>query len=192
MRKPASGVVDECVCTDITAPEFFCTHCGERPGLCVWLKLRLCKSGDEGRMRMSKRLDAIAEVLKGMDFCCEKYRIGLQEELMVERNLSGNKPYTVEFITREDAEAVHVLVNQLLSGLTEEQRVQILPAMNELNMKYRFFRLHCDSDGDVSVRYDFPDTTSTTEDCASELLFALDLYLKKAYPVLCQAAACED
>lgn len=71
-----------------------------------------------------------------------------------------------------------------LLRVDDDQRARILPALNELNVKYRFVKFCCDGDGDVNVEYDYPVNSISPAASAKEMVIRFTQIIDDAYPVL--------
>ena len=94
--------------------------------------------------------------------------------------------YKIKFISTDNDNDVAVRVFALLS-VDDSQRDKLLPAINELNSKYRFVRFWVDEDGDVNIGYDYPMHCPNPASSARELIIRIVKIVDDAYPLLMRA-----
>ena len=133
---------------------------------------------------MNKCIEAIEQVLIDAEIDYVIDRDAEVPEVRVRRKGAANNTYRIRFIARENGEDLSVRVFCLLSGLSEEQKLQILPLLNEYNMKYGFFGIYCDKDGDVNLGYDFPKKSKAPEKCVLEIINRIAWIVDEIYPEL--------
>lgn len=101
---------------------------------------------------------------------------------------ADNFSYELLFISSDDDSDVAVRAFDLLR-IPENKRESILPAINQLNRRFRFYKFSMDDDGDIRAEYDFPLRTPMDQvgEFAYELLVrSMDIF-DKAYSDLMKA-----
>ncbi len=94
--------------------------------------------------------------------------------------------YRIKFISRDDDNDVAVRVFGIVS-VEEAQQAKVLPVINDLNQKYRFFKFILDDDGDVNVEYDYMVNCPDPSASARELIIRIVRIIDEAYPELMRA-----
>ena len=82
--------------------------------------------------------------------------------------------YTIIFFSYNDDMNVHV-ASELLR-VPEEKRQDILPVLNKINSRGRYFSFSIDEDGDVYAQFDFP--INTPIDALGEMAF--EIFMRSA------------
>ena len=98
-------------------------------------------------------------------------------------SVKNGSTYRIRFISKDNDNDVSVRVFGLLR-VDDDQMARILPALNELNVKYRFVKFCCDGDGDVNVEYDYPVNSISPAASAKEMVIRFTQIIDDAYPVL--------
>ena len=101
-------------------------------------------------------------------------------------SVKNGSSYRIRFISKDNDNDVSVRVFGLLR-VDDDQKARILPALNELNVKYRFVKFCCDGDGDVNVEYDYPVNCISPAASAKEMVIRFTQIIDDAYPVLMRA-----
>ena len=136
---------------------------------------------------MFQASEAIYNALKtrdGLKVFTEEH--GSSSEAWLGFGIDNGPSYRIHFISNDDDNDVAVRVFSLMS-VTEANRDKILPVINELNVKYRFVKFVCDSDGDLNVEYDFPVRGSAPAESAGEIVARFVKIINDSYPVLMRA-----
>lgn len=111
---------------------------------------------------------------------------GNQSEVWLQFGLDAGGCYRIKFISRDNDYDVAVRVFSLAS-VSENQRAKVIPVLNDLNCKYRFFKFCCDSDGDVNVEYDFLMHGTNPAAGAHEVVQRIVNVLDEVYPMIMRA-----
>lgn len=91
--------------------------------------------------------------------------------------------YRINLISSNDDNDVSVRVWGFVK-VNENQICKILPVINELNQKYRFGTITCDSDGDVNYSYTFLTCCTNPAESAYEIILRINSIITEAIPVL--------
>ena len=100
--------------------------------------------------------------------------------------VKNGPPYRIQFISRDDDNDVAVRIFSLIH-VESSQIEKVLPAINEVNTKYRYVKFVIDKDGDINVEYDFLVKALNVDNCAEEIVIRFVKILDEAYPVLMHA-----
>ena len=133
---------------------------------------------------MNKSIAAIEQYLisEGIEYFIDREEES--PELRVKRRGAAGNVYRIRFSAKGGRKDLSVRVFCLVSGLSEEERRLVLPLINEYNMKYRFFSVSCDKDGDVNIRYDFLSDSKAPETCVQEIIDRIEMMVDDIYPEL--------
>ena len=94
--------------------------------------------------------------------------------------------YRIRFISRDDDNDVAVRIFSLVT-IDKDKRDKVLPAINNLNNKYRFLKFILDDEGDVNVEYDYLLKCPSPAASATELVVRIVKIVDEAYPELMRA-----
>ena len=104
-------------------------------------------------------------------------------EVWLQFGIKNGGSYRIKFISRDDDNDVAVRVFGIIS-VEEDQKEKLLPALNELNNKYRFMKFVLDDDGDVNMEYDYPLRDPDPAASAQEMVIRIVKMVDDAYPLL--------
>ena len=107
-------------------------------------------------------------------------------EVWMQFGVKNGGSYRIRFISHDDDNDVSVRIFGLIS-VEEDQMEKLLPAINELNRKYRFVKFVLDDDGDVNLEYDYLSGCPDPAASATELVIRIAKMVDSAYPVLMRA-----
>lgn len=128
----------------------------------------------------------IYETLKADDLKVFTDETEDQSYVSLQFGIKNGGSYRIRFISRDNDNDVAVRVFEFLS-LEEDQVPRILPALNRLNNKYRFFKFVCDDENDINIEYDFTIGTDNPAASAKEIVVRLVRIIDEAYPELMRA-----
>lgn len=94
--------------------------------------------------------------------------------------------YRIHFINNDNDNDTAVRVFALLN-VDPEHKQKLLPVINDLNCRYRFVKIVCDSDGDVHLEYDYPVKCSSPAESCGEIVARFVKIIDDIYPDLMRA-----
>lgn len=101
----------------------------------------------------------------------------------MEFGIGNQASYRIRFVSKDDDNDVAVYVFSLVN-IGNVKPEKILPLINDLNKRYRFFKFYLDGDGDVNIEYDYllkcPDPAAS----AQELTLRIGMMIEDVYPEL--------
>ena len=107
-------------------------------------------------------------------------------EVWLQFGIKNGGGYKIRFISHDDDNDVSVRIFGLIT-VEEDQMAKLLPAINELNRKYRFVKFVLDDDGDVNLEYDYLTLCPDPAASAMELVIRIVRMIDDAYPLLMRA-----
>lgn len=127
-----------------------------------------------------------AELKKDSDLKVFTEDHGSSSNVWLQFGIKNGGSYRIRFISKDDDNDVAVRVYGLVT-VDEDHRDKVLPALNALNVKYRYVKFNLDKDGDVNLEYDYlvrcPDPAAS----AREIMIRIVKIVDEAYPELMRA-----
>lgn len=108
-----------------------------------------------------------------------------QSSVWLSFGINNGGSYRIKFISRDNDNDVAVRVFAFVHS-EQKNAEKLYPVLNQLNVKYRYFKLCFDSDGDVNLEYDYP-VKSNPEESALELVVRIVKIIDEAYPLIMRA-----
>lgn len=107
-----------------------------------------------------------------------------REEVWTNLNLEEQPTFYVKFISSDDDMDVQMRLYNILNDTPESKRNDFLDLCNQLTNEYGYFKFLVDSDGDVSMEYDFPIGISEASvgPVAFEMVIRMMSTLRGAFP----------
>ena len=136
---------------------------------------------------MSDKILAASKVLDAMHMEYETKQFGDQTELQIPREMESGEKYVIKLIGKENKDVMGLYVFGLYEDVPIRMCRRLLPLLNELNDRYRYFRFYFDDDGDINMAYDFPDKSPAPHKSVKEAIRRLKSILGEAYPMLKEA-----
>lgn len=131
-----------------------------------------------------EKINAAARELKKMKISYKMEQHEEQTELRIPCSGKNGWHYTIRLIGNESAGVMGLYAYCLFSDVPLRKCRQLLPLLNDLNGRYRFFRFYFDADGDVNAAYDFPDHSPAPEKGVVEGILRMKNVLRDVYPEL--------
>lgn len=118
-----------------------------------------------------KPTNLIAETFEERNVKFNVVRYPSSEQLLAGFSIDCGPNVIIRFISNSNDNAVQVCVAGLISKIPKEKKVRIMEACNALNCKYRYVKFFLDTDGSISVKYDFLECSP--DDGIGEMAFEL-------------------
>ena len=128
---------------------------------------------------------ATREISNAFDKKDLKYKLNTtSNSSAVEAGYSGDNVSGVKmlFISRDDDNDVAVRAFNVVRGVSEAKRGEVLKLINSLHAKYRYVRFVLDEDGCIDVEYDFPVEGGNIGEASVEIFVRLAKIIDEAYP----------
>lgn len=109
-----------------------------------------------------------------------------RSEVWLEFGIKNGGNYRIRFINTSDNNDTAVRVFNLIT-VEKNQIARILPVINQLNGKYRFFKFYCDENGEINLIYDFLPNSIYPEKSTMEVLTRVVDIVDTVYPVIMRA-----
>lgn len=118
--------------------------------------------------------------------------IPFESEVSVPVSICGIQ-YQVRFISRDDDNDVSVRVQKIMEDMTPEQKLRILPLINDINCREDHgFCFYINDHDELAVSYDFTSAFPDPENYVTGIIEEISDLLKEVCPVLCEAAGQAD
>ena len=129
----------------------------------------------------------IYDTLKQID----KLKVNIREndstsEVWLKFSVGDGHLYTIRFISTDDENDVAIRVFSLLTA-APSQRLSILPVINNLNCRNRYYKFILDANGNINLQYDFNTSCPDPAASAKEMIKRVVKIVNESYPILARA-----
>ncbi len=134
--------------------------------------------------RATKAIAAEFEA-RELKFCTER----TDETSYVETGFNTDRAGVIKilFLSSDDDNDVAARAYNVIRGIPEDRRDQVLKTVNVCNRRFRYVRFSMDDDGSIDAEYDFPQCAEPVGEMAFEIAVRFTQVIDEAYPLLMKA-----